>query len=247
VPLPTSIREVNMHSKPRNARCAGVFWKVLIVALAAVFCTIAMAGKEKLPEVSKDGLHLIKDSKVAVAYAKPGASLDPYTRIKILDCFVDFKKDWQRDYNLNEMGLEGRVTDKDAEAIKKGLAAEFNTVFTDVLNKSGYAVVDEVGPDVLLLRPALINVDVVAPDVSHAGMSRTFVRSAGSMTLYMEFYDSATSTLLARVADPQADNQGFATQANRVTNKAAADRILHSWAELLAKHLSEVKETTKSG
>jgi len=219
----------------------------MVVVLAAAFCAPVVAGKEKLPEISKDGLHLIKDSKVAVAYAKPGASLDPYTKIKILDCFVDFKKDWQRDYNLNEMGLNGRVTDKDAEAIKKGLAAEFNKVFTDELTKSGHAVVDEVGPDVLLLRPALINVDVVAPDISRAGMSRTFVRSAGSMTLYMEFYDSATSTLLARVADPQADDRGIAGDANRVTNKAAADRILRYWAELLAKHLSEVKETTKNG
>jgi len=245
--LPTSIREANMHSKAYRGRCGGGFWKLLIVALAAAFSVTAFASKEKLPEVSKDGLHLIKDSKVAVAYAKPGASLDPYTKIKILDCFVDFKKDWQRDYNLNEMGLDGRVTDKDAEEIKKGLAAEFNKVFTEVLTKSGHAIVDEVGPDVLLLRPALINVDVVAPDVMRAGMSRTFVRSAGSMTLYMEFYDSATSTLLARVADPRADDRGFATQANRVTNKAAADRILRSWAELLAKHLDEVKETTKSG
>lgn len=225
-----------MHIKP--------LWKFLVVALAAAVCTSALASKEKLPEVSKDGLHLIKDSKVAVAYAKPEASLDPYTKIKILDCFVDFKEDWQRDYNLNEMGLQGRVTDKDAEAIKKGLAAEFNKVFTEVLTEAGHAVVDEVGPDVLLLRPALINVDVVAPDISRAGMSRTFVRSAGSMTLYMEFYDSDTSTLLARVADPQADNRGYATQANRVTNKAAADRILRSWAELLARHLSEVKDAT---
>ena len=236
-----------MYSKPYRARRAGAFWTILALALTAAFCVPAVASKEKLPEVSKDGLHLIKGSKVAVAYAKPGASLAPYTKLKILDCFVDFKKDWQRDYNLNEIGLDGRVTDKDAEAIKKGLAAEFNEVFTDVLTKSGHAIVDEVGPDVLLLRPALINVDVVAPDISRVGMSRTFIRSAGSMTLYMEFYDSATSTLLARVADPQADDRGFATQADRVTNKAAADHILRSWAELLAKHLSEVRDATKSG
>jgi len=201
-----------------------------------------LAKKEQLPEVDKDGLHLIKDSKVAVAYAKPGASLDPYTRVMILDCFVDFQKDWQRDYNMNEIGLDGRVTDKDAEAIKKGLAEEFRNVFTKVLTEAGHEVVDQPGPDVLLLRPALINVDVVAPDVTRAGMSRTYIRSAGSMTLYMEFYDSATSTLLARVADPQADNQALAGQASRVTNKAAADRILRSWAELLAKHLGEVKQ-----
>lgn len=220
----------------------------LTVAFACVvlFCAPAVAKKEQLPEVDKDGLHLLKDTKVAVAYAKPGASLEPYTKLKILDCFVDFKKDWERDYNMNQLGLEGRVTDKDAEAIKDGLAAEFKKVFTDELTKKGFEVVDDVGPEVLLLRPALINVDVVAPDIMRAQMERTWIQSAGEMTLYMELYDSATSTLLARVVDPQADDGAFAQQANRATNKAAADRILRSWAELLATHLKEVKHETKT-
>lgn len=220
----------------------------LTVAFACVvlFCAPAVAKKEQLPEVDKDGLHLLKDTKVAVAYAKPGASLEPYTKLKILDCFVDFKKDWERDYNMNQLGLEGRVTDKDAEAIKDGLAAEFKKVFTDELTKKGFEVVDDVGPEVLLLRPALINVDVVAPDIMRAQMERTWIQSAGEMTLYMELYDSATSTLLARVVDPQADDRAFAQQANRATNKAAADRILRSWAELLATHLDEVKHETKT-
>ncbi len=64
------------------------------------------------------------------------------------------------------------------------------------MTEKGFPVVDEAGPDVLLLRPALINVDVAAPDIMTAGMQNTYVRSAGAMTLYMEMYDSATSTLI---------------------------------------------------
>lgn len=213
----------------------------IVLCCAALFSVPPLAAKQQLPEVDQDGLHLLKDTKVAVAYVKPGASLEPYTKVKLLDCFVQFKKNWQRDYNMEQMGLSGQVSDKDAEAIKKSLSEEFRTVFTDVLTSEGYEVVDEVGPEVLLVRPALLNVDVVAPDVGPAGMSRTYIRSAGEMTLYMELYDSATDTLLARVADPQADREGLAQPANRVTNKAAAERILRSWAEGLAKHLGEVK------
>ena len=235
-----------LRDRSSSNRTAGAVRWAAVATLAALLSAPAMAKKEQLPEVDQDGLHLIKDSKVAVAYTKPGASLEPYTRLKILDCFVDFQKDWQRDYNMDQLGLDGRITDKDAEEIKKNLAAEFNKVFTEVLTKKGFAIVDDVGPDVLLLRPALINVDVAAPDVARIGMSRTYVRSAGAMTLYMEFYDSATSTLLARVVDPQADSDALAQQANRVTNRAAADRILRSWAELLATHLGEVKHVTGS-
>ena len=218
-----------------------------ILACFVLSMTIVSSAwsKDKLPEVSSDGLHLIKKSKVRVAYAKPGAKLDQYSRVKILDCFVQFKKNWEHDYNMEELGLSGRVTDRDADTIKKRLAAEFNKVFTKELTKAGHEIVDEVGPDVLLLCPALINVEVTAPDIPTAGMRRTYVASAGQMTLYMEMYDSSTSTLLARVIDPKAgDSGGIAMAANRVTNMAEADRILSHWARLLNKHLGDMKQST---
>lgn len=214
---------------------AGIF-------LGAVLCGPVLA-KDELPEVDSDGLHLVKKTKVRAAYMKPGTDLSQYSKVMLIDCYVDFVKDWQKDYNLAQIGLSGRIRDKDAEAIKKNLAEEFNKIFTKELTEKGFPVVDEVGPDVLLLRPALINVDVTAPDLMTAGMQTTYVRSAGAMTLYMEMYDSTTSTLIARVVDPEADDDSFARQANRVTNKAAADRILRHWAGLLAKHLGS--ETQK--
>jgi hypothetical protein len=219
--------------------------------LACIFLSLTMASsawaKDKLPEVSKDGLHLMKHTKVRVAYAKPGLDLEKYTKVKIVDCFVQFKKNWERDYNFNEVGLEGRVTDRDMDEIKKRLAADFNKAFTKVLTKAGHAVVDETGDDVLLLRPAIINLDVTAPDLMTAGIQRSYVASAGQMTLYMELYDSATSTLLARVIDPEAgDNGGFAMQANRVTNKAEASRIMDRWAKLLSDHLGDVKQASSA-
>jgi len=216
---------------------------VNLTSVAAIFVAVSMSGtviaKNKLPEVDSDGLHLVKDRKVYAAYAKPGAELSAYDKVMLVGCFVNFAKDWQKDYNMDQIGLDGRVTDKDAETIKTRLADEFAKVFTKELTKKGFPVVTESGPGVLLLRPALINVDVVAPDVDRVGIQGTFVRSAGGMTLYMELYDSATSTLIGRVVDPQADDNSLGHLANRVTNKAAADEILGHWAELLARHLGE--------
>ncbi len=225
-----------------------------VVAGAVAFLVMAMAmtstvyakDKEKLPEVSKDGLHLLKNTKVRVAYAKPGVNLDQYTKVKILDCYVQFKKNWKKDYNLNEVGLDGRVQDKDMVVIKQRLAAEFKKIFTKELQtKGGYQVVDDVGPEVLLIRPAIVNLDVAAPDlVTYAGFKRVFVNSPGQMTLFMELYDSATSELLVRVIDPQQSNWGG--EASRVSNKAAADQILRRWADLLRSHLGDVKQNTGS-
>jgi len=211
--------------------------------MTAIFIAVMISApafaKDKLPEVDSDGLQLVKDRKVYAAYAKPGTDLSVYNKVMLVDCFVSFVKDWQKDYNMDQIGLSGRIRDKDAENIQKRLAEEFAKVFTEELTKKGFPVVTETGADVLLLRPALINVDVTAPDLQTAGRQGALVNSAGGMTLYMELYDSATSTLIARVVDPQADNDSLAQVANRVTNKAAADRILRQWAELLAKHLGD--------
>jgi hypothetical protein len=212
-----------------------------ITAMALNSLPIAQAA-EPPPQTTADGLQLAKSSKTRLVYLKPGATFSQYDRVAILDCYVEFEKDWQKDYNSSRVGLEGRVTDKDVERIKSGLAAEFKKVFVEELQANGgYQVVDVAAPDVLLLRPALLNVEVNAPDLMTAGVGATVVRSAGQMTLYLELWDPATNTILARISDAQADDEAFAQRANRVTNKAAADRILKDWAEELRKRLDTVK------
>lgn len=219
----------------------------LVSALLAFSMSVAVSAKDKLPEVDSDGLHLVKDRQVYAAYAKPGTDLGIYDKVMLVGCFVDFVKDWQKDYNMEQVNLDGRVTDKDAEEIKTRLANEFAKVFTKVLTKNGFPVVTESAPDVLLLRPALINVDVAAPWIPTAAPEGQLVNSAGGMTLYLEMYDSATDTLIARVVDPQADDNDLTRVANSVTNKAAADLILTHWADLLVKHLGAATQSKSDG
>jgi len=225
---------------------ATLFRRSVWAACAATALTLASAqvvqAKDPPPQVTEDGLQLAKSTKTRLVYVKPGATFSQYDRVAILDCYVEFEKDWQKDYNASRIGLEGRVSDKDVERMKTDLAAEFKKVFVDELqNKGGYQVVDVAAPDVLLLRPALLNVEVYAPDIMTAGITRTVVRSAGQMTLFLELWDPATNTILARVMDAREDDEAFAQMANRATNKAAADRILREWAEELRKRLDTVR------
>ena len=219
--------------------------------LAGIVATIALTSipvvqaKEAPPETTPEGLVLLKSTKSRISYVKPGATFTQYNRVAILDPLVEFEKDWQKDYNNSHRGLEGRVSDKDIERMKAGLAAEFKKVFTKELqDKGGYQVVTTAAPDVLVLRPALLNVEVNAPDLMTAGVNATVVRSAGQMTLFLELWDSETNTLLARIMDAAADNDSFAKQANRVTNVQAADRILGDWASDLRVRLDEIKGKT---
>jgi hypothetical protein len=220
----------------------------LAVGMCAALGVASISGvvaKEAPPETTPEGLVLQKSTKNRIVYLKPGATFAQYNRVAILDPLVEFEKDWQKDYNNSRTGLSGRVSDADVERMKAGLAAEFKKVFTKELqDKGGYQVVDTAAPDVLVLRPALLNVEVNAPDIMTPGINATVVRSAGQMTLFLELWDSATNTLLARIMDAQADNDAFAKQANRVTNVQAADRILGDWAHELRVRLDEIKGKT---
>ena len=222
------------------------FLKLIPVSLATVlFATAgtAIAKQEELPEVTEDGLHRVPDSKMAIVYAEPGADLAQYERIQLMDAYVAFKKNWARDQRSRSADRL-RVTSTDVEKIKNNLAKEFQEVFRKTLEDGGYAVVDESAEDVLLVRPAIINLDVNAPDTMRAGSSRTYTSTAGEMTLYIEIYDSVTGDLIAKALDRRVDTsrQGFYTWANSVTNKAAAKRILGGWASILLDVLNEAKQ-----
>jgi hypothetical protein len=212
--------------------------------LLAILGLVAMSAgaREKLPEVDSNGLHLVHNSELRVVYQLPGTDFKKFDKVILVDAYVAFKKNWQRDQN-EEDPLS--VSKNDVEQIKKRVAAEFHREFTVELQKKGIPVVadKDTGPDVLIVRPAIINLDIVAPDTMEAGMNTTFSSSAGEMTLYAELYDSISSQMIGKVIDPEAD-QGFGGQAmaqDRVTNKEAEDRIVKHWADVLASHLQAIK------
>jgi hypothetical protein len=215
---------------------------ILLLATAAILLAappVALAKKADLPQVNEDGLHLVPDSKMAVVYAEPEADLGQYNRVHLLDAYVAFKKNWERNQRSGSID-KMRISSRDIEKIKDNLAAEFDQVFTETLTNGGYEVVNENGDDVLLVRPAIINLDVNAPDTPKAGMQWSYTASAGEMTLYIELYDSITGDLIAKAVDRQIDrDKGYYTWSNSVTNKAAADRILRGWAKILLDALDE--------
>jgi uncharacterized protein DUF3313 len=217
--------------------------QIAAVALAAVIVSApALAQRNKdLPKETEEGLVLLEGTKrVDVVYWRPGASLAQYKRIALLDAEVQFRKDWLEDQNDSRPGVN-RVTAEDMERIRGLLAEEFRTMFTKELQEEGgYQMVEVVGEDVLLLRPAIVNLDVNAPDIPQAGRVNNYVASAGSMTLYMELFDSATRSLIGRVIDHREGMEtGMMQIANSVTNRAEADRILRAWANTLREALDQ--------
>jgi hypothetical protein len=91
------------------------------------------------------------------------------------------------------------------------------------------------------LRPAIIDLDVSAPDTRTAGRSRTFTASAGAATLYLELFDSLSGQIIGRAADRQNARRsgGSVSWNNSVTNTQEARRMMRGWANQLRSFLDD--------
>jgi len=213
-----------------------VFKRVLAGAMvaSALLSTLVLAStKADLDEaMSHDGLQKISVKGVDLAYARPGATLAGYNRIKLDPVQVAFRKDW----DPRRTGSSIKLTQDERESIRTSVANVVQEEFVKELqSRSSYKVVDEVGPDVLRVKVHIVNLYVTAPDTGGAGRSRTYTVSAGEMTLFAELFDSETGETLSRVVDRRVASGagGRMTLSNSATNRAEAQDIASGWARIL--------------
>jgi len=225
-------------TKPGNM--PGKLFALLLTALAFTAISTLSVQSNTPPAVSHDGLHLDPDSDVALLYTKPEARWSDYSRFKMLEAYVAFKKNWARDTKV----AGRRVPKKDIEKIKVEAAALLHETFKEELDENGgYRFVEESDDDVMILRPALIDLEITAPDVSVAGRVDQYVASAGAATLFLEMYDSVSGEIMARVVDRRRmQDYGYARWANSVTNRADARRMFKKWAVLLRTGMDEQRK-----
>jgi len=215
---------------------------IVLSLLALVAAPVITFAKEKneLPEYTVEGLKLVPDTRnIAAVWAEPGASLSQYDRVYLAEPYVAFKKNWQREQNR---GIT-KVRTSDMDRIKIRVKELFMEVFNEELENHGYTLATERAEDVLIVKPAIIDLDVQAPDIMTAGRSNTYTTSAGAMTLYLELYDSETDDLLAKALDRKADrDSGYMQWQTGPANRAAGKRMMKPWAEALRKGLDKARE-----
>lgn len=222
---------------------------LLIILSLLVLCTITVSSqaknKKEIPEYTVEGLKLVPNTKnIALVWAEPGADLSQYDRVYLVEPYVAFKKHWQREQSSGAR----RVTTNDMERIKNNVKELFMEVFTEELEKGGYSLANERAVDVLIVKPAIIDLDVKAPDLRTSSRTETFVDSAGSMTLYMELYDSETDDLLAKALDAKRDrHKGWMQWQTGPANRQAGIKMMRPWAQALVMGLDEAREVTQQG
>jgi len=203
-----------------------------------LYLAVVLVGLISLPAVQAEGsnsqfenLVPVDDSQVAVAYIDPNADFSVFERVMILDTFVAFRSGWERDQRRGTRSA--RISARDIDRIKTRVSELFNSVFIEALEADdGFEIVTEADYDVLLVRAAIIDLDIAVPDTLSAGRSRTYTANSGAATLYIELYDSVSGQIIGRAFDRQsARNAGSMMRwTNRASNTADARRVFRGWA-----------------
>jgi hypothetical protein len=213
---------------------------LIIVSVACLFASMAQ-GKEKPPE-NWDGLEIRKVKGLDLVYVRPNTEFPAYKSVQLEQVGVEFAKGWEK----NSRDFDRRPTAEDMQEIREKLGALVQETFKQELVKHGYTVVDAPSEDTLLVRTAIIDLYINAPDVDSAVNVRTYTTSAGSMTLVLEARDGPTGQLQARVIDGRTDNSsGRMTWTNRATNTTEARRIIEVWAKRLRESLDRLNGKDK--
>ena len=209
--------------------------KISICLKAMIFSMIVpLSALAEDADLQFENLVTVDDSKVAVAYIDPRADFSVFDSVMILDTAVAFRSGWERDQRRGTRGT--RVSARDMERIKTRVSELFNSVFIDVLEADdGFEIVSEPDYNVLLIRAAIIDLDVTAPDTQSAGRTRTYTANSGAATLYIELYDSVSGQIIGRAFDRQAarNQASMMRWTSRSSNTADARRVFRSWATQL--------------
>ena len=188
-------------------------------------------------QLSFDGLYPVANVRVDKAWARRDFDLTGYTKIIVEGAGIHYRP---VKASAGRLSASRETEFPLTEAQKVRIQEVFSTAFREELAKlENLAIVDEPGPDVLIVRGALLDVVSRVPP-ERPGRVDIYLDVIGYATLVIELIDSESGSVLARAVDLEAaQQQGVVFESNPVTNTAQVRRLAKSWAQLLRRRLEE--------
>ncbi len=190
-------------------------------------------------ELSFDGLYPVKNVRVDKAWARRDFDLTGYTKIIVQGAGIHYRP-VKASAGRSSAARRGETEFPLTEEQKARIQEVFSTEFREELAKlENLEIVDEPGPDVLIVRGALLDVVSRVPPQT-PGRVDIYLDVIGYATLVIEFIDSESGSVLARAVDLDAAHHSCVVfESNPVTNAAEVRRLAKSWARLLRQRLDE--------
>ena len=227
----------------------------LLMRIGAVVLLVAAAGcanqartvdvSASAEEMTHDGLYPVRGTIMDGVWARADLDVTAYNKVMLQSAGVQFRPVKSRP----SVGRRSSVSEFPiSEANKERFRDELTKAFLDEFAKAeNFTVVTEPGPDVAILRGALIDVVSFVPE-ERIGRYDIYLDRVGEATLLLEFIDSQSEAVLIRAIERRAAEQtGVVMEANPVTNWMEVRRLANSWARRLRSNLELLAENFKIG
>lgn len=218
---------------------------VVLVAMLLAGCATPAPSVDSSAgaKASFDGLLPVKNSNADEAWARPDIDLTQYSKIMLQSVGVEYRPGGESGRSLRARMSSGpyEVT---AEQRARFESIMYEAFAEELATSEHFTIVSEAGPDVLLIRGALLDVVSYVPP-EPIGRNDIYLSKVGEATLVLELRDSITEAILARAVDRRAAEERARNLqlSNRVTNATEIRRLAQTWARLLRQRLDEYGAT----
>jgi len=215
---------------------------LVLFSLLIVACSSAPPALQTGPgaEYTFDGLVRVDNARFRSAWADPEVDFSQYNKVMSGGAQFEFRAvSKTAGRTLMSRGSQREFWISDANRDK--LVDTVSAVFKEELSKAqGWEVAEEVGPDVLILRGALLDiVSFVPPEMT--GRSEIYLSSVGEATLVIEGVDSMSGEVLFRAVDRRSiESSGNMIRANAVTTWSEVRRWARRYATILREGLESI-------
>ena len=219
---------------------------LVLFSLLIVACTSAPPALQTGPDAewTFDGLVRVDNSRFRDAWADPEVEFSQYNKVMPGGARFEFRAVSKTTGRTSlSRGTQSEFWISDANRDK--LVDTVSGVFNEELSKAqGWESAEEVGPDVLILRGALLDiVSFVPPEM--IGRGEIYLSSVGRATLVVEGIDSMSGEVVFRAVDRRAIEPHGNTmiRANTVTTWSEVRRWARRHATILREGLESIHES----
>ena len=224
----------------------------IVLAATALIATAAITGpagaeshEESLDGTTFDGLVEVKKSSFKRAWVDPTADFSRYSKVMAGDAQFEFRA--VRETSKSSARASSKSEFYIPEKSRQKLIDTVSEVFREEIEKSKYfTIVDEPGPDVLILDGAMLDIVSRVPP-QQSGRHDIYISRVGEITLVLQLRDSMSGETLARAAERRAIEPAGrgGMQSNSVTTWSEIRRLARRWGSKLRKGLDDFHQEKK--
>jgi hypothetical protein len=212
------------------------------VALSVLASWMAGCGYTRVAEeVTDDGLTRVPSRAAGGVYRNLDVDFTPYKRVMLEPPTIEFFATWR--------DTHPELSDKEVMRIQGEAVKLFRDEFKrELVDRGPYEFAEAPAPDVILVTPRILNLDIPAPQPDNEIGTRTYTPGPVKMEVVGDLRDATSNALLGRITIFEGQTRyglNELRQASRASNAHEMRLGFAKWSKMVHEALNVAKATRR--